>query len=142
MQMTGWDHQPEGESALLEDRPGRGHPLIAWVVILGVIGGTLWLSQQRPRAAEKKPAEVAAGQPLDFQIRAIVGAAEVAPENRTQFYKQIKETLSRLPFHERLKIVPLAGELDSIPEALVQADELGKAAEQENAPRTDRRLLE
>ena len=94
----------------------RGHPLIAWLVIIAVVAGLFVLRLLQPQSE---------GQQIDvfeLQARALVGAAALGA-NRNDIYKQEKE-LDRGSAAQRLRFVVLAGELAGPSEALARLDDL------------------
>ncbi len=93
----------------------RGHPVIAWIVVIAAVTGLFVYRLFQP------PTE---GQQIDvfeIQARALVGAAELGP-GRNQIYKQAQE-LDRGPAAQRLGFVVLAGELKGPDEALARLNE-------------------
>src|SRR5258707_570572 len=84
--MTPYEDEPRygDEPALLDGRPKRGHPIIAWAVIVAVSVGVVFLQLYRS-APEKqarkqgKPSGPGGGQ---FTAKVQVGMAEIIPESR------------------------------------------------------------
>ena len=94
-------------------RPRRGGPLIAWLVILGVVGVILW---RNSRPAEESKAEWLV--PMQMEGRYLVGAANSGIQiPRADLYKQAKETLDKGSDAKRLRFAVLAGELSGPEEA-------------------------
>ena len=107
----------------------RGHPLIAWVVVVAAVVGLFVLRLFHP------PTE---GQQIDvfeIQARALVGAADLGPGG-AQIYKQAQE-LDRGPAAQRLGFVVLAGELKGPDEALDRLNELKDLLNKGEVPHAD-----
>ncbi len=106
----------------------RGHPAIAWAVILAAVAGVFLL--QFFRASSE-------GQQIDIfeiQARALVGAADLGP-GRSQIYKQAQE-LDRGPAAQRLGFAVLAGELKGPDEALDRLNDLKDLLDKGETPQT------
>jgi membrane protease YdiL (CAAX protease family) len=138
--MTGWDDDLHNKPALLDDKPARGHPVIAWIVILTIMGGVAWL-QMRNSPKQTDGEEEGHWQLVDRQLKINVGVGDQMPTIKLDFYKQARQLLESAPFPQRLRIVPLAGELDSAQEALARLEELRTADETEKLSQEDRRLM-
>jgi membrane protease YdiL (CAAX protease family) len=126
--MTPFEEQNE-ESALLENRPPRGHPYIAWTVII-LVSGLVFVGQQyRPEPPGGQQVEKSAGVDMhEFQARYFVGVPQVFPLSRNDMYRQLFEGESKPlftgSFHDRLRAVIVAGELGGPEEALKWLGEL------------------
>jgi membrane protease YdiL (CAAX protease family) len=96
----------------------KGWPVLAWLVILGMVGFVLWRNYQ---AAEDRshfdPVMV------EMQARYLVGIGEMFGSNSPAVYAQAG-SLNRGPYGQRLRSVILAGELAGAGEAGKQLDEL------------------
>ena len=95
----------------------RGHPLIAWAVIVVASVGLFVL-----HLLFQPPAEVKEFDAFEIQARALVGWANVAPMAPV-LYEQATE-FNRGPAGQRLRFVVLVGELRGPDEALTQLDDL------------------
>lgn len=92
--------------------PRRGHTLLAWLVIAGVIGFQVWWNARRTVKEEK-------GDDLTLmqaQARTFVGLANLPGASTEDLYKQAR-TLDRGPYTQRLRFAVLAGELAGPAEA-------------------------
>jgi len=107
----------------------RGHPGIAWMVVITAVAGLFVLRLFHP------PTE---GQQIDvfeIQARALVGAAGLGP-GRGQIYQEARE-LDRGPAAQRLGFVVLAGELKGPDEALDRLNELKDLLNKDEVPHAD-----
>jgi membrane protease YdiL (CAAX protease family) len=96
----------------------RGHPLIAWAVILLVVVGLFVLRLvYHPAAGEEE------FDSFELQARALVGAASLGPQTPEIYSAQVKE-LDRGSVGQRLRFVVLAGELAGPTEALAHLEAL------------------
>jgi membrane protease YdiL (CAAX protease family) len=97
-----------------ETRTNRGWPLVAWLVILAVVGLILWRNSL-------PMGESTAGWlvPMQMQGRYLVGAANSGFPGlpKADLYKQAKETLDKGSDARRLRFAVLAGELSGPEEA-------------------------
>src|SRR4051812_23044438 len=95
-------------------RPRRGWPLVAWLVILGVVGVIVW---RNSRPAEETKAEWLV--PMQMQGRFLVGAANSGLPSvpRADLYKQAKQALPRDTPAKQIRFAVLAGELSGPEEA-------------------------
>src|SRR5262245_16822357 len=113
-----------------EDGPWpQGHPLLAWCVILGVVGLVIALQQQRPDAQPvKESADRLQRKASEQQARWTVGLKELVPGDASQSiketYRQQVDALDRGPYRQRLEAAVLAGELLGPKEALTRLDRL------------------
>lgn len=92
-------------------RPRRGYPLVAWLVILAVVGVIVW---RNGRPAVETAAEWLV--PMQMQGRYLVGAADSGLP-KADLYKQAKETFRTDTPAKRLRFAVLAGELSGPEEA-------------------------
>lgn len=104
----------------------RGHPIIAWVIIVALVSLAVWAQAQRGRPPEAdqtgdehaSPDKVANA--LDtLQTRYMVGAHSFLREGGEQFLQQLRPMLNK-SVEERLQYAIYAGELDG-PTAALQA---------------------
>src|SRR5262245_53074184 len=84
----------------------KGRPLLAWLVVAGVVAFILWEHATEPET-RKEGLDLLN---MQLQARAAVGLADVFKGNASILYKQL-QTLDRGPFRQRLCFVVLAGEL-------------------------------
>jgi membrane protease YdiL (CAAX protease family) len=109
----------------------RGHPVIAWLVIVAVTTATVWLQQQRdkPKAGGEDSGAVV----MELQAKCLIGARQlmdVYPQGAVQNQKtqakleQDAETLNQGPPSRRLRFVVLVGELQGPQAALDRLTEL------------------
>jgi membrane protease YdiL (CAAX protease family) len=96
----------------------RGHPLIAWTVILLAVAGLFVL-----RLIFRPPAEAEQFDAFEIQARALVGAASLGPKTPDIYSRQVKD-LDRGSVGQRLRFVVLAGELAGPTEALARLEAL------------------
>jgi membrane protease YdiL (CAAX protease family) len=105
----------------------RGRPLLAWLVIVIIVGLILTAGSIRPSRA--KTAVQQHKQQLrleDVQIRYLVGANEFLKalgQPRQDLYAQARSALKG-PIDQRLRLVVIGGELQGPEEALQQLDQL------------------
>jgi membrane protease YdiL (CAAX protease family) len=111
----------------------RGHPLIAWGVIIAAAVGLFLL-----RLLIQPPAEVKEFDAFEIQARALVGAANLGPMGAA-VYEQAKE-FNHGPVGQRLRFVALAGELQGPDEALKQWDALQSQINQGGVKADDQEL--
>jgi membrane protease YdiL (CAAX protease family) len=132
----------------------KGQPLLAWLVIVGVVAFIVWRNQE-PRPAGSGSTDVFV---LEMQARYMVGAASLVPGQGKALYEQEKTLLDRAggfqrsSFGQRLRSAILAGELAGPEEALQQLKRLEDEAasgmvspatpEQERASAVLRRLYQ
>jgi membrane protease YdiL (CAAX protease family) len=133
--MTGFDDEPQ--SALLDERPARPHPVIAWVVIVivvAVVAGFQNYRRLHPEAAEGEPPDVGS-----IEARLIVGMSEWVGGNRQELLKNL-DMLDKGTLRQRLRYVVMTGELVGPKEAtqrlILLETEVGGAAPE------DRRLAQ
>src|SRR5262245_50055994 len=110
--MTEFDDNP---SALLDHRPPKAHPLLAWIVVLLVVVGVVILQQDRPVPGQE--AEAAAG--LDQEVmecRVYLGLSEWLGEG-SKWLENLKH-LNKGDVRQRLRFVILTGELAGPRDAL------------------------
>lgn len=86
----------------------RGYPIVAWVVILGVIGFLVW--RQGAKAVKETASWLV---PMQAQSRYLVGVANLKMPGTTgkELYEQAKTTLDVKGYSQRLRLAVLAGEL-------------------------------
>jgi membrane protease YdiL (CAAX protease family) len=100
--------------------PGpRGQPLLAWLVIVGVIAFVLWRHAQTPSKATEKDEEVQ----IELQGRTLVATHSLSKQ--TDLSGQL-EILNRGPYGQRLRCAILAGELEGPKQALEELAKLDK----------------
>ncbi len=114
-----------------ERRPPRGHPLIAWLVILAVAGFVIVLSnldvELVPAKFEAKAEDVSQVL-MRIQGRYIVGSRGLAGVRGRDLYDQKQvQALNTGGVGQRLRFVVLAGELAGPQEALARLDDLNLA---------------
>jgi membrane protease YdiL (CAAX protease family) len=109
--------------------PPRGHPLIAWVVIIVTAAALAVL-----RVLFQPPADVKQSDALELQGRYLVGLANLPlPSNPGELYVQAQE-LDKGPPAQRLRFVALAGELKGPKEALQKLDDLQPSLDEKGDP--------
>jgi membrane protease YdiL (CAAX protease family) len=120
-----------------ENRPRRGYPVLAWLVILGVVGFILY------RNATKSPLGGVAAEVVMMQAQArmlvAMHDANFPGASGSALYRQTKEALEREPvdastYSKGLRLAVLAGELVSHREAL---DELASLEEERHSQDLD-----
>src|SRR5262245_20216157 len=86
----------------------RGQPLLAWLVILGVVGFILWRQAVKPA-----PDEYSRLVPMQMQSRYLVGVNSMKFPGATgeSLYEQAESSLDAKGYSERLRLAVLAGEL-------------------------------
>jgi membrane protease YdiL (CAAX protease family) len=108
--------------------PRRGRPLLAWLVILAVVGFILWRSSKEPETDKEKYDLTAA----TMQGRLFVGLEQLqqrfAPKanNKAVLYAQARQALDQHTYAERLRFIVLAGELMGPVEARKQLHRLNE----------------
>jgi membrane protease YdiL (CAAX protease family) len=113
-----------------EDNSGRvarrGHPILAWLVILGLVGVILWrhavVSTEQSGAVDSAVALVS----TQAEARYLVGAASfnLPGAGKELLYEHAKEKMDRGSYSQRLRFAVLAGELAGPPEALEALEQL------------------
>ena len=95
-------------------RPRRGWPLVAWLVILAVVGVMVWRNS-RPAGASTAEWLV----PMQMQSRYLVGLSNSGLPGvpKADLYKQAQEMFKRDTPAQRLRFAVLAGELSGPEEA-------------------------
>jgi membrane protease YdiL (CAAX protease family) len=111
-------------SAVLTDTPlspptTRGRPLLAWLVIAGVVGFILWEHATEPEA-QKEGLDLLT---MQLQARAAVGLADLFKGNAPALYQQL-QSLDRGPYRQRLCFVVLTGELQGKAQARAELEKL------------------
>jgi membrane protease YdiL (CAAX protease family) len=142
--VTGWHGQHDnGESALLDDKPVRGHALMAWIVILTVSGGLALLHILRPPPRVAEGGSATRSRLIESQLKQIVGVNELMAGG-DQAYEQAWKLVENEPFRVRLKFVPVAAELmkdEKTEKVLSLLAELKETDEGRKASAEDRHLL-
>lgn len=111
------DLPEEQPSAFLDEQPVRGHPLIAWVVILLVTGGLVWVQAQRPEPVEEEDRKHDRELTQEWEekiAKLIVIGAESArndPEQREQLLS-LARNLDYGPVKLRLRYIVLRAEIE------------------------------
>lgn len=111
----------------------RGHPIIAWIIIVALVTLAAWGQSQRggppepeESAAEPTPSGDRVANALDtLQTRYMVGAHSFLREGGEQFLEQLRPMLSK-SIEERLQYAIYAGELDGPTAALEALTEIEK----------------
>lgn len=87
----------------------RGQTLLAWLVILGVIGFILWRQHTRAPGNDQATWLV----PMQIQARYLVGVSSMGLPGTTgeDLYLQTEQLLNRGSYSQRLRFAILAGEL-------------------------------
>jgi membrane protease YdiL (CAAX protease family) len=134
------DDQPPGE----ERQPPRGHPLLAWCVILVIVALVVFLQERRPageRAAEsgerlqRKARESEARLLIGF--RDLLEQGQARPAEQRQLRQQI-DALDQGTYRQRLETAVLAAELLGPEEALDRLAQLKKAEENDKPAPSDK----
>lgn len=104
--------------------PKRGQPLLAWLVILGVVAFILFWPGRR-KAAQEDDAWLA---PLLQQSRYLVGVSQLKLPGASgqQFYDQARNNLAANGYSQRLRLAILGGELVGPKAALDELASLDK----------------
>ena len=132
--MTPYEDEPRygDEPALLDSRPRRGHPLLAWAVIVAVTAGLVLLQLYKPppEKNEKKDAQKAGMEPGELLAKIYMGFAEMSAESRAALAEKIDEQLAEqfrdrptLSMRDRMRLVVVLGEL-SKPKKAQTTDEM------------------
>jgi membrane protease YdiL (CAAX protease family) len=100
----------------------RGWPLLAWLVIIGLVGFVVYRQSLRKAAGEEASALVT----MQMQARYLVGAASLnfPGASGTLLYEQARGQLDRGYYSERLRFAVVAGELVGPDEALKRLRQL------------------
>jgi membrane protease YdiL (CAAX protease family) len=106
----------------------KGRPLLAWAVILGVIGFLLARSRPGP-GGESEHYDPGV---MEVQARYLVGVGEKFGDRKV-LYPQA-EAFNQGPYGQRLRFVVLAGELAGREEALTQLEKLKEGAADGSGP--------
>jgi membrane protease YdiL (CAAX protease family) len=106
--------------------PRRGHPLIAWVVILGVVGliiGRHMIASARESGAVDSAVSLVT---VQAEARYLVGAASfnLPGATRQDLYPQAKDKFDRGSYSQRLRFAVVAGELAGPEEAREALEQL------------------
>jgi membrane protease YdiL (CAAX protease family) len=116
------------------DRPEspvrRSYPLLAWVVIIAAVVFLVWRSQIR-RGEDRREIDLVL---VEMQARLQVGFASLFPEQAGLLYEQVKNTLDRGSYSQRVRFAVLAGELAGPAEALKQLGHLQDEAQVDGEP--------
>jgi membrane protease YdiL (CAAX protease family) len=91
----------------------RGRPLLAWLAVAGMVGFILYRAAT-VAAPDKQAVELIL---MELQARSLVGLAAFTGGKDPALYVQAK-AFDRGPYEQRLRFVPLAGELAGSGEAL------------------------
>jgi membrane protease YdiL (CAAX protease family) len=115
----------------------RGRPLLAWLVIAGIVGFILWRA-----AIEAAPGRQAVELiMMEVQARNLVGLATLTGQRDANFYEQAK-ALNRGPYDQRLRFIALAGELAGPAEARKQLAELERMwSERQEQPSDEQKTI-
>jgi membrane protease YdiL (CAAX protease family) len=114
-----------------------GQPLLAWLVIAGVVVFILWRHWQEPEEHQQELDLLS----MQLQARASVGLAEMFKGTTAGLYQQVR-ALDRGTYRQRLCFVVLAGELAGRAEALQQLRRLDEVWEERGgAPDPDDAVL-
>ncbi len=130
------EDQPPGE----EFPQPRGHPLLAWCVILAIVTLVVFLQQRRPaKAPATESAERLQRTGRESEAKLLVGIRDLF--SQSQLRQQI-DAIDHGPYRQRLEAAVLAGELLGPKEALDRLAQLRKAEEtNELAPSDEERAL-
>jgi membrane protease YdiL (CAAX protease family) len=99
---------PEDEAQAPTRAPRKGHPLLAWIAIIGLVAGLFFLQTFRSEKRAVSENGQADQVMLQLQARNIVGLAQFA--NKSDFEVQVL-TLNTGPIPRRLRAIVLIGEL-------------------------------
>ena len=100
----------------------RGHPIIAWLIIVALAGWIVWRQMDTPLRNLKDPEEAGSNLTFELQGKYLIGASNLFGQGGT-FYLQA-ESLKTGAVKQRLQFVILAGELAGGHEARAQIREL------------------
>src|SRR5262249_40755277 len=127
-----------------ERQPPRGHPLLAWCVILVMVARVVLLQERRPaEEPAKESAERLQRKARESEARLLIGfrdlweQGEVPPAEQRQLRQQI-DTLDHGTYRQRLETAVLAGELLGPEEALDRLAQLKKAEENDKPAPSDK----
>jgi len=127
-----------------ERQPPRGHPLLAWCVILVLVALVVFLQERRPAGEPaKESAERLQQKVKESQARMLLGVrnlleqGQVRPAEQRQLRQQI-DTLDHGTYRQRLETVVLAGELLGPKEALDRLAQLQEAEKNEKLAPSDK----
>lgn len=115
--------------------PRRGHPVLAWLVILGVVAFMLWRSLSA-NSIDKQKYDLLTAR---FQGRYLIGLEQLQKQglagDKDAVYRQARESLDQHTYAQRLRFVVLAGELKGPAEAREQLRRLNdRYRQQRGAP--------
>ncbi|HKB40833.1 MAG TPA: CPBP family intramembrane glutamic endopeptidase [Gemmataceae bacterium] len=127
-----------------ERQPPRGHPLLAWCVILVIVALVVLLQERRPaEEPAKESAERLQRKARESEARLLIGfrdlldQGQVPPAEQRQLRQQI-DTLDHGTYRQRLETAVLAGELLGPEEALDRLAQLKKAEENDKPAPSDK----
>jgi membrane protease YdiL (CAAX protease family) len=103
----------------------RGRPLLAWLVVAGVVAFILWEHATEPET-QKEGLDLLT---MQLQARTSVGLADLFKGNAPVLYQQL-QALDRGTFRQRLCFVVLAGELEGKQQARTQLGKLDEVWEE------------
>ncbi len=102
----------------------RGHPVVAWLVIVGVAGSLVWNQVERPAEALKPaPRGNLSARTLTLQGKMLVAARQLTGQADARLDAQLRE-MTPESVAERLRLVALAGELGGPGKALEFLDDV------------------
>lgn len=144
------DPRFQDEPALLDNRPPRGRPGVAWTVIIVVTVGVVLLQMYRspPKQEEKKRGQVS-GPEVGLVGKLYVGFAESAPQARGDLAHQIDKLIKdqftekrTLSIRDYLRLAVVLGELLKPSRTLEAVKELEQDPGPEPLTAEERRLIE
>jgi membrane protease YdiL (CAAX protease family) len=119
--------------------PKRGHPLIAWLVIVAAVTVAFVVQLRASRLPENGNRYLSL---VQVQGRFYIGMAESSPEMRKLATQQVEDAIKKGPYAQRLRYIVLLGELSGPKEALAELHKVRDFWEQHPPPEEDRKLTE
>jgi membrane protease YdiL (CAAX protease family) len=102
----------------------KGSTVLAWIVIVVLVGLVLYLHTVPRLDAPAAPGENVDVRLMELQARYFVGAKSFFPQQGKELYDKAEETLNTGPLDRRLRFVVLSGELAGAAEARAQLNAL------------------
>jgi membrane protease YdiL (CAAX protease family) len=106
----------------------KGRPLVAWLVILAIIGLILWRNEEESSRESARYDLLV----MRLQGRYLVGldhlpmGPPLGNDMRQKLYEEAQKSINRGPYTQRLRFIALAGELVGPKEALAQLRQLNE----------------
>ncbi|MGH7136261.1 MAG: lysostaphin resistance A-like protein, partial [Pirellulales bacterium] len=119
----------------------RGHPWIAWCVIVGVATLVIWRHGQPDRREKRFIENRLLSVISDWQARYLVGAAKLFPDKESQQFADAAAVDSG-PMDQRLRGVVVVGEISGPKAAAEKLDAVQRAKKDEAATEQDRETID